>query len=67
MTERDTAPPYTEEQATAWLAWLAYNMRRRDQTIFQIEDLQPDWLTGRRETSAPPATLTRMSGVWAEC
>lgn len=50
MRKQRSTPPYSEEQATAWLAWLAYHMRRRDLTIFQIENLQPDWLVGRQET-----------------
>lgn len=50
MTDNLTAPPYSEKEATVWLAWLAFNMRRRDLTIFQIESLQPNWLAGRKET-----------------
>ena len=39
------APPYSEAQATAWLAWLARGMQAHDQTIFLIEQLQPSWLS----------------------
>ncbi|MEZ4708112.1 MAG: hypothetical protein R3A44_12950 [Caldilineaceae bacterium] len=59
MSEQHTTPPYSEEQATEWLAWLAYNMQKRDQTIFQIENLQPVWLAGRKETG-PYLLSTRM-------
>lgn len=41
-------PPYSEAEATRWLSWLAGNMQRHDQTIFLIEELQPDWLVNRR-------------------
>ncbi len=35
---------YAEEQATAWLSWLAGGMKRHGQTVFLIEQLQPSWL-----------------------
>ncbi|MBV7339934.1 hypothetical protein KFU94_69345 [Chloroflexi bacterium TSY] len=64
MANRPTTPPYREAQATAWLAWLAYNMRAHDLTIFQIENLQPDWLAGHKE-KAPNLFVTRMLwGGW---
>src|SRR5260221_934530 len=31
-----------------WLGWLAQQMRQRNQTIFYLEQLQPDWLPKRR-------------------
>src|SRR6266567_2220246 len=31
-----------------WLSWLARQMRQRNQTIFSLEQLQPDWLPKRR-------------------
>ena len=43
------APPYSEVQATAWLAWLARGMQQHGQTIFLIEQLQPSWLSTRRQ------------------
>lgn len=41
------APPYSEEQITRWLAFLARGMTEHDQTIFLIEKLQPSWLSTR--------------------
>jgi hypothetical protein len=41
---RQTAPPYSEDQITHWLAFLARGMMERNQTIFLIEKLQPSWL-----------------------
>jgi hypothetical protein len=64
VADRFTAPPYGEEQATAWLAWQAYNMRRRDLTIFQIENLQPDWLAGRKETAPHLIIIHSLWGLW---
>jgi hypothetical protein len=37
---------YSEEQTKNWLSWLAHNMRRHGQTIFLIEQMQPNWLKG---------------------
>lgn len=33
------------KQILHWLAWLAHQMRKRNQTEFYIEELQPDWLS----------------------
>lgn len=44
---RQAAPPYSEEQVTRWLPFLARGMTEHDQTIFLIENLQPSWLTAR--------------------
>jgi uncharacterized membrane protein len=65
VADRSTAPPYSEEQATAWLAWLAYHMRCRDLTIFQIENLQPDWLVGHPERVSHLLITRTLWGVWA--
>jgi hypothetical protein len=40
--------PYTPEQTTHWLTWLAARMHERSQTVFYIERMQPNWLTWRR-------------------
>lgn len=37
---------YTREDTMRWLGWLAYQMRRHNQTLFLIERLQPDWCSG---------------------
>ena len=56
------APLYNEVRTTTWLAWLAYQMRRRNLALFQIENLQPDWLAGYKET-LPYLLLTRT--IWS--
>ena len=35
---------YTPQQIVHWLTWLARQMVQRSQTVFYIEQLQPDWL-----------------------
>lgn len=47
INHKETARQYSPQQIRHWLAWLAHQMRRHNQTIFAIEDLQPDWLTRR--------------------
>lgn len=37
---------YTAKQTTHYLSWLARQMIEQAQTVFQIENLQPAWLTG---------------------
>ncbi|MEM7129276.1 MAG: hypothetical protein AAF702_23285 [Chloroflexota bacterium] len=64
MANHSPTPLYSQSQATAWLAWLAYNMHTHDLTIFQIETLQPAWLSGYKEI-APNLLITRMLwGGW---
>ena len=41
--------PYTPEQTRHWLIWLAKQMTTRNQTVFLIENLQPDWLPLRAQ------------------
>ena len=42
-------PRFGEAQATAWLSWLARGMQTHGQTIILIEQLQPSWLSTRRQ------------------
>lgn len=42
---------YAKEQALGWLNWLARGMQQHGQTLFLIEQLQPSWLTTRRQQS----------------
>ena len=41
------AAPFSQEQITAWLAWLAHEMNRHNRSVFLIEHLQPNWLATR--------------------
>jgi DNA polymerase III delta prime subunit len=39
---------YPLEQTRAWLSWLAQQMLLQNQTIFSLEQVQPNWLPRRR-------------------
>jgi len=43
---RSPTPP---AQTLRWLGWLARSMRDHDQTVFYLEQLQPDWLPSHRQ------------------
>lgn len=38
---------YTPEKTIIWLSWLAQRMNENNQTIFLIENMQPNWLQNR--------------------
>jgi eukaryotic-like serine/threonine-protein kinase len=40
---------YAREPTLGWLNWLARGMQQHGQTLFLIEQLQPTWLTTRRQ------------------
>jgi NACHT domain len=42
---------YPLGRTCSWLGWLARQMRDHNQTVFYLEYLQPDWLTGRQQQS----------------
>lgn len=42
---------YPLNQTTTWLSWLARQMQQHSQTIFYLEQLQPDWLPNAGRTS----------------
>jgi hypothetical protein len=49
MVERKgNAIRYPLRQTRTWLAWLAHQMRTRNQAVFYLEHLQPDWLADRQ-------------------
>jgi len=56
---------YDEEQVDHWLAWLAKNMQRHDQTVFLIENLQPSWLSTRSEAWMYTMITRMLWGIWA--
>jgi hypothetical protein len=39
---------YTPEQTRHWLSWLAGRMVEHGQTVFYLEEMQPDWLKKQR-------------------
>jgi hypothetical protein len=38
---------YPLHQTRSWLGWLAHQMRSHNQTVFYLEQMQPDWLTDK--------------------
>jgi serine/threonine protein kinase/DNA polymerase III delta prime subunit/MFS family permease len=48
---------YTAQSTKHWLAWLARQMRQRNQKIFYIERLQPDWSEGRQTQQRYPRVM----------
>ncbi len=49
VKRKGDAERYPLNHTIAWLSWLARQLRQHSQTIFNLEQLQPDWLPkGRR-------------------
>jgi hypothetical protein len=44
LKRRERLTRWKQEQVMNWLAFLATQMQRNGQTLFSVEDLQPDWL-----------------------
>ena len=44
LARRSTSVRYTPTQTIHWLSWLAWQMKRHNQTEFYLERMQPDWL-----------------------
>jgi len=49
FSRRGTETRYTQHQTVLWLAWLAQQMCKHNQTVFYLEQIQPDWLDTREE------------------
>jgi hypothetical protein len=48
LKHRGTSKRYQPEQITHWLTSLAQQMKRQNQTLFYLEQMQPDWLSNNR-------------------
>jgi len=62
MLERRAGPKSSPPARTlGWLGWLARSMRAHNQSVFYLEQLQPDWLPSRRQqwlvTTGPAVIL----------
>jgi DNA polymerase III delta prime subunit len=42
---------YPKEQVMRWLSWLAFKMTQASQTVFLIEQMQPNWLETKTQKS----------------
>ena len=48
LQRRGSYTRYTSRQTLYWLKRLAEQLRKHDQTVFYIEQMQPDWLSNTR-------------------
>jgi hypothetical protein len=48
LKRRGASKRYQPEQITHWLTCLARQMKRQNQTLFYLEQMQPDWLSDNR-------------------
>ncbi|MDF1754208.1 MAG: protein kinase [Verrucomicrobiales bacterium] len=46
-TKGKTGHGYSKDQTIGWLGWLASRMSERNQSVLQIEQLQPSWFQNR--------------------
>jgi NACHT domain len=51
MISRKGDARYPLHVTSAWLGWLAQEMREHNQTIFSLEQLQPNWLPTRQRVA----------------
>ena len=63
LGHRGAEASYTPEQTTHWLAWLARQMKQHNQTVFYLEQLQPDWLSGHRMLRMYDWVAVRLPGI----
>ena len=54
---------YPRERTLGWLSWIARRLSERNQTMFLIEDLQPDWLSTSAQRWAYLAGLSLLLGL----
>jgi|GEM_PF-417083 len=53
----------TSQQTTRWLSWLARQMKQHSQSVFYLEQLQPDWLPGHRMLRVYDLVAIRLPGI----
>jgi len=63
LTRRTSGTRYTPQQTIQWLSYLAAQMRRQSQSIFYLEQMQPDWLSGSRMLGVYDWLAVRLPGV----
>jgi eukaryotic-like serine/threonine-protein kinase len=54
---------YPRERTLAWLSWIAKRLLRQNQTMFLIEELQPDWLSTNAQRWAYLAGISLVLGL----
>ncbi|MBF2002889.1 MAG: protein kinase [Synechococcales cyanobacterium M58_A2018_015] len=60
---RRSGPAYSEAQAIGWLSWLARRLMQQSQSVFLIEQLQPDWLASRQQQMRYRLGVACMGGL----
>jgi len=65
FTRRAPAARYAPAQVRGWLHWLARQMQARAQSVFFLEDLQPDWLGSTRQRGLFAAGVGASVGLLA--
>jgi DNA-binding TFAR19-related protein (PDSD5 family) len=63
LTRRGVHKQYSEEQIMHWLTILAQQMKRKNQTLFYIEQMQPDWLPEGRAPRIYATLGVRLPGI----
>jgi hypothetical protein len=63
LKRRRAETRYTPEQTTHWLSHLASQMKRQNQTLFYLEQMQPDWLSSSRALRVYKRLAVRLPGV----
>ncbi|GER88902.1 hypothetical protein KDW_30640 [Dictyobacter vulcani] len=63
LLRRETRQHYPPEQIKPWLSWLAWQMRKHNQTEFYIERMQPDWLGNSPQLHGYQRTVIRFITV----
>src|SRR5205823_6060160 len=63
LKRRGASKRYQPEQVTHWLTYLAQQMKRQNQTLFYIEQMQPDWLSNNRMLRVYDWLAVRLPGV----
>jgi serine/threonine protein kinase len=51
VARKGNSKRYPLERTRAWLSYLARQMRTHNQTVFYLENLQPDWLSAQQQRS----------------
>lgn len=64
LQRRSKEQPYTETQSLHWLSWLAQQMTEQKQSMFFIEDLQPQWLPENENQSAYRLAVLICGFIW---
>lgn len=64
LKRRRAETRYIPEQTIRWLSHLAGQMRRQSQTIFYLEQMQPDWLSDSRMLGRYDWVAVRLPGIF---